>query len=148
MFFPDLGTYDYYSTRPFPGVRTIGWLDDEHPFPKGDASADIIDKLRLVVMGNERVNVVVNPIRGVHPCNLCGADRFPNSDLRMGSTEIWIPYDLGKFYAAPSMIFHYIEDHQYEPPRQFLEAVANLNLNKRFNAQEEYDKLASMIMSS
>ncbi|MBP2161597.1 MULTISPECIES: hypothetical protein [Asticcacaulis] len=148
MFFPELAAYNYYSTRPFPSVKAVGWLDNNHPFAIGVVPINTFEKLRSAMVGNEKVNIHVNPIRGIHPCNLCEADDFDNSELRIGSTEIWIPDGHGGFYASPSMIIHYITEHQYLPPSEFLNAVQEFDLHCEFNAQAEYEKIATKLMSS
>ena len=146
MFFPDLGEYSYYTTRAFPRVKAVGWLDDVHPFETGPIDPMLKEKLKILMLGNERINVHVSPIRGVHPCNLCGADDFYESELRIGSTEIWIPDGQGGFYASPSMIFHYITEHQYLPQVQFIDAIEGFDLHSGFNAQMQYEKLAAEVM--
>jgi len=148
MFFPDLSEYDYYSKRPFRGVKTVGWIDNAHPFQTGVIPHDVLEKLKTVMLGNEKINIHVNAIRGVHPCNLCGESDFYDSDLRIGSTEIWISDGENGFYAAPSMIIHYITDHQYLPPEEFLDALREFDLFCEFNAQAEYEKLAAEVMSA
>ena len=54
----------------------------------------------------------------LHVCSLCKV----KSPLRWSNINLLIP---GKdvVYAAPAGIVHYINDHQYLPPREFIEAV-------------------------
>jgi hypothetical protein len=47
------------------------------------------------------------------------------AEQREGNGEIWVPGD-DVIYAAPVLIVHYIEEHGYLPPPQFLKAVAAL----------------------
>jgi len=42
----------------------------------------------------------------------------------LGGAEIWIPDSSQGYFAAPDLIIHYIEEHQYLPPREFLSALA------------------------
>jgi hypothetical protein len=100
------------------------------------------------MIGNKLLNVHVNEIRGVHPCVICGKDNFPGDDLRIGSTEIWIPDLEGGFYASPSMIIHYIEVHDYHPPSEYIESIKKFDVNSEFYAQDIYEDLSYKIMSS
>jgi hypothetical protein len=43
--------------------------------------------------------------------------------VHIGSDEIWVPGENGRIYAAPSLIVHYVEEHNYLPPPPFIEAV-------------------------
>ena len=43
--------------------------------------------------------------------------------LRLGFAEIRAFSDDGKVYAAPNLMFHYIVDHSYLPPSEFIDAV-------------------------
>lgn len=47
--------------------------------------------------------------------------------LLLGSAEIRVPSRLGVVYAAPDMIYHYIKDHDYVPPQEFIDAVLELS---------------------
>jgi hypothetical protein len=43
--------------------------------------------------------------------------------LSLGSAEIRVPGSGGRIYAAPDLIYHYVEAHGYRPPDEFVEAV-------------------------
>ncbi len=36
----------------------------------------------------------------------------------------------GKVYAAPTLIYHYMKNHNYRPPNEFLEALDEMDLQK------------------
>lgn len=42
---------------------------------------------------------------------------------RVGYYELRVWGQDGKVYAAPSLIFHYMNEHNYEPPKEFINAV-------------------------
>jgi hypothetical protein len=44
----------------------------------------------------------------------------------LGSAEIRVPGANGRIYAAPDLIYHYMKDCNYLPPREFLEAIEAL----------------------
>ena len=147
VYFPDLSPYDYYAPAAFPGVFTIGWLDQAHPYETGDVAAGLVRKLTSAMIGTSSANVHVNQIRGVRPCGLCGMDEFEDRRLRIGSTEVWIPGAQEVYYASPSMLLHYITAHRYLPPEPFRAALTSLDLSKPYRAQAEYERLAAVVMA-
>jgi hypothetical protein len=144
MYFEDLTNYSYYQQRSFSRVKNIGWLDKNHSFPVGKVSENFLEKLRKLIGKSNKTNLHVNPIRGIHPCNLCGKDSLKiekkNQSIFLGSSEIWIPYG-ENYFAAPSMILHYIEEHNYLPPQEFIESVMKFNMESIFSGQLVYDEL-------
>jgi hypothetical protein len=146
MYFSDLTPYEYYLPSKLSNVLNIGWLDSAHEYPKSKASAVFVEKLTRILNAGDRFNARVNQIRGVHPCNLCSQRIFNNPFI--GSCELWLPAKAGDVtYAAPSMIIHYIEDHDYCPPQEFVESVLQLSLDMDFNAQQLYDDLIRSSLS-
>lgn len=77
----------------------------------------------------------MNALRGHHSCEFCGLGevhaRYEGVQKSLGWAEIWIPRLDGNqnntFYAAPTLIVHYIANHDYCPPKEFLDAVEALN---------------------
>ena len=59
--------------------------------------------------------------RGLHDCSLCAEE---SSAARLDSSylNLLIP-GVGVVYAAPAAILHYIEEHSYLPPADFIGAV-------------------------
>jgi hypothetical protein len=136
-YFPDLAAYAYGHGH-HPGVVHIGWLDGEHPFPKGHVDSRLIEKMKLLA---------TKPVElyfGMHTCEVCIRPEdvinalTPNTstldsesrwaiwakwaDQRSSNGEIRVA-SRGITYAAPVLIVHYIEEHGYLPPAQFLEAI-------------------------
>jgi hypothetical protein len=146
MYFEDLSPYCYLMKLGLDNVLNVGWLDASHPFDNGDRSFSFASTLRAVVAEpHENADVHVNRMRGVHPCNLCGEENLPIRDHRglrynLGMSEIWIPGD-GLWYAAPSMVLHYVEAHRYLPPREFVLAVERFDTNEPYKAQDVYHAL-------
>ncbi len=136
MWFEDGGRRAYCCAGDY--VRAVGWLSKDRPFPIGDTPEAVIGRLREFVMKSGRTAVdvvtgvavpeagetattasvgfwlfkVLSP--GVHTCEFCdnchGAYNFgiPAGDL------LWV---------APEMIVHYIAEHRYQPPAEFLAAL-------------------------
>lgn len=124
MYFPDLTAYAYETGRPVSRVRTVGWLDSQHAFPTGSVAPEIVDMLRRL-----RLSQKVRQMRGFHVCEVCGVEWIRRDDplVILGSAEIWIPDGAANYFAAPDLIIHYIEDHNYLPPSAFLAAVASVD---------------------
>ncbi len=104
------------------GELNIGWLGSDSVFERGATGQDFRDALaRLVVKRQVRLT------RGFHRCELCGASRprveHGAKSRVLGNSEIRVTGKNGTVYAAPSMIAHYVEVHEYVPPREFIEAV-------------------------
>lgn len=121
-YFPDLSPYAYRGIS-HPGVVHVGWLDRIHPFPKGSVENRLIEKMKLLA------EKPVELTRGKHICELC----FKPPDFvvdfrdkwvaqRSSNGEIRVVYG-GVTFAAPLLIVHYIEEHYYLPPAQFLKAI-------------------------
>jgi hypothetical protein len=134
-YFPDLSPYAYGHYQ-HPGVLHVGWLDGAHPYPKGPVAPDLIAKMKLLA------TKPVELYRGKHLCEICveptGITKTFVPDKgklidptcswmkwaseRMGNGEIRVTYG-GVTLAAPVLIVHYIEEHAYLPPAQFLRAI-------------------------
>jgi hypothetical protein len=140
MYYKDLTPYEYYLPFTLANVRNVGWLDKGVDFAKGNTPVKLVQKLYEILMKDDIFVARVNQIRGIHPCNLCEAHTF--SKPFIGSCELWIPsLEADTYYAAPSLIIHYIEEHDYCPPKDFVESVLRLDLNSSFNGQALYDDL-------
>ena len=134
-YFPDLAPYAY-GYRLHAGVVHVGWLDGTHPFPKGSVDCQMLGKIKALAARP------VELYRGRHICELCAAP--PNlvktyipdkgkmldpksswhkwAEQRWGNGEIRVSSEKVTF-AAPVLVVHYIEEHGYLPPAQFLKAV-------------------------
>ncbi|WP_426746927.1 hypothetical protein VZQ01_03915 [Myxococcus faecalis] len=112
----------------FPGgddrLVAVGWLEREHPFPRGEVDADFFAALvRLCV---EPWQPVV--FAGRHACSLCrfsggpGALSYDSLTVSLGSANVFVP-DGTRVFVAPTTVLHYLDAHGYTPPREFQEAV-------------------------
>jgi hypothetical protein len=126
-FIPDLAPYDYHPGAP--GALAVGWLDQSEPLITGACPDDVRDRLE------ELSHAPVGLTRGYHYCQFClltaGPPRLLRADIRLyeppdvarGNGEIWLTAPDGTKYAAPALIAHYIDEHDYLPPSSFIEAV-------------------------
>jgi hypothetical protein len=95
-------------------VLAIGWLERGKPYPKGEIGNDFARK--LVELGREPWQPFV--AGGWHTCEFCRV-----SEWRDGA-NLFIPGE-GVLYAAPRMVIHYVDVHEYQPPDAFSAAVLN-----------------------
>ena len=127
-------------------IVNIGWLDNQHPFITGFSSELFLDKLfKLYIIQRK------NGYRGFHVCQLCHTIKSSSVTLKnkgqeitidlpdpmimekggrtalIGSREILVHNGKGIVYVAPNMICHYVAEHNYLPPQEFIHAVLEIN---------------------
>jgi hypothetical protein len=66
---------------------------------------------------------------GFHPCQFgqCRQRYESGESFIGGNGEIYVPGREGVLYNAPVLISHYVDDHDYRPPDEFVEAVLALD---------------------
>jgi hypothetical protein len=114
MHFVDMGTVTQISQGPH--VRAVGWLDAAHPFPTGTVEPEVVARIRAFAKAwVASVKALGWPVAaGPHTCDFCGRVR--------ASGNFGVPHgDI--LFVCPEMIAHYVEDHGYLPPSEFLVAV-------------------------
>jgi len=123
-YFPDLSEYTYMQCRIRPGLVNVGWLDRAHVFTTGALNEPVLERLWQFC----RASVVHT--RGSHGCEFCqpphrgllsvtrGAET-----LKLSSAEIRVFRADGRVYAAPDLIYHYVTQHGYCPPPEFVSAM-------------------------
>lgn len=121
-YYPDLSEYVY--TVDDQRMLNVGWLSASHAFPTGAVEASTMQAILLLCESQ------YNIMRGVHDCEFCDQEsplRVPADVERgyvsLGMGELRVKGVDGLTYAAPSLIYHYIEAHRYLPPSEFLAAV-------------------------
>jgi|WetSurMetagenome_2_1015567.scaffolds.fasta_scaffold177057_2 hypothetical protein len=139
MYFSDLTPYRL--VRPYDdNTLTIGWLQSDHEFAKGECSKEFLAQLFELC---QRPCALT---RGHHTCDLCPpvetreyhlkdgrrirTDQLviqqDGIDLFLGNGEIHVPGVSGRSYRAPTLIYHYVLAHNYQPPLEFVEAVLRI----------------------
>lgn len=162
----------------YPGVFNIGWLDREHPYTKGDVSKHLIEKLKNLTFlkikhsedrknccfdKNKATIVHLMQIRGTpEKCFLCeqgGKEVFieplgltlysGKRNMLLGTGEMGIPaLENGRFYAFPTMLYHYIVEHQYRPPTAFLNALEKFDITAPYDIGKEQSDLECLQISA
>jgi len=117
-YFADLTPYAYDISEP--SVLCVGWLGRGQPYPQGKTPKSFRDALHQLV---ERPILLH---RGHHVCEFCKTEDLPRMYFaRIGNGQIRVQGQDGVWYAAPTMIYHYVEAHAYQPPSAFIAAVQN-----------------------
>ncbi|MEV4318087.1 hypothetical protein [Actinocrispum sp. NPDC049592] len=124
--YQDLSTYVYGDHDPAATVLNVGWLGGRASFTTGDVDAEVRYALLEAIVRDQ-----VNVMRGWHSCELCTEpspvvvpfEPARDGKLRLGHAEVHVTGADGVVYAAPTLIVHYIDAHNYRPPQQFIDAV-------------------------
>lgn len=128
--YTDLSPYTYLPESVPAGVpaRTVGWLDDDLDFPRGDVPEGFLDAFLSLARDHASART-----RGWHACTLPhpeGALPYPYyvspgtpEAFALGSAEVRVTSATGDLLIAPNLLYHYVRDHHYLPPAAFVEAV-------------------------
>ena len=123
--YADLSPYEYWQIvtgweEPSVMTLNVGWLSGVDPPQEGILLDGVLEEL---------VEVCVNPLfltRGSHLCGFCARQSDGETDtIVRGNGEIRIVGTDGVRYAAPTLIAHYVESHNYIPPSEFQIALLN-----------------------
>ncbi|MBH5336701.1 hypothetical protein IHE55_18760 [Streptomyces pactum] len=128
-YFTDLSPYSYLpNTVPSTvAAFNVGWLDGENAFHSGEAPDEFIGALADLCAQSSHAKT-----RGWHVCNLVHASSPPPYPITMeaggrtivlGSAEVRVVTPDGAWLVAPDLVLHYVIDHKYLPPEEFVEAV-------------------------
>jgi hypothetical protein len=133
MHFRDLELCLYPPDQPEGGTNAgswnvpllaIGWLEHGHPFDRGEVPESMRASLRAVMQTAWESNCFEGYM-GQHFCSICAAaGRSSDKALRSSAINIFVP-DEACVYVFPACIFHYIDEHGYQPPLAFCKAVAS-----------------------
>jgi hypothetical protein len=112
--YPDMGHESMVASGDH--VRAIGWLSSDHPYTRGTVLAEFVERLRdFVRLANESADALYFCMfLGVHTCEFCGGTR--------DSRNFGVPAE-DVLFVAPAMVAHYVEQHGYAPPPEFIVAV-------------------------
>lgn len=126
-YYEDLTPYEYGRDQPEAGTVNVGWLSRYRPFNKGETPDAFKARLfEFCLDGN-----LVRFTRGFHVCEFCGIaegewfEKHPQYDeggMGLGNGEIRVIGE-GVVYAAPALIYHYVVQHGYRPPDEFVTAI-------------------------
>ena len=145
VYFEDKSHYSFYLKTPIHNVLNVGWLDGEKSFQQGEVGTDKLKKLAEILTSTGDVDVHVNWARSLDPCGISGRTglkvEFAGKTVDLGGSEFWLPSPDGEYYfASPSLIYHYIKEHNYLPPSEFLDAVDHFDMGTTYKAQDVYSE--------
>lgn len=145
MFYSDLSNYQYNLAFEIEKVKNIGWLEDTNFFIQKTADNKFLKKIFQIIQSKE-----CNIYRGIHDCDFCNSDGFMygvigNEKILLGHGEIWVPSTSQDIiYASPTLIYHYIEKHQYCPPQDYIDSVMAFDINSDFDGEEMLKKFKEL----
>lgn len=127
-YYEDLSTITTEGGEGAAEATAVGWLDAEHGMPVGETPPSL---LRTV---EDALRRPVGQTRGFHRCPFCEEAPFgplryqcqDGSELWLGTASIELQSPGGRLWRAPTLIAHYVADHGYRPPDQFVQDVADL----------------------
>ena len=127
MICKDLTPYSYKLPFEIPRTFCVGWIGLQGEHSTGEVSPAYVEKLsKIVCHRTENFDVHVNVVRGIHECNFCmnevTASCAGEQSHPLGMSEVWLPWG-DSWLAAPSLVIHYMAEHCYLPPCEFLEAI-------------------------
>ena len=109
-YFHDLTPFEYgVKAGAYKNAVNIGWLDKGEDYTQGEVPKGFLKKLR-------DVDALAHH-KGGHRCPFCGGGY---------SSEVHYVQGNGIKYVFPQMLSHYISDHGYKPPQEFIDVVMNL----------------------
>jgi len=148
----------------YPEFRNVGWLWRGQSYTKGHVSSHLIQKIKEILFldlknSEDKRNGIFDRDRAIcihsmyvrgrpHHCQFCdkGEIRVKPTNLEyytgscekiLGNNEVSIPaLEKREFYVFPTMIYHYIVEHDYQPPQEFLEALNAFDLSKPYDIDE------------
>lgn len=148
---PEFSPYHYCKDFYFPEVRCVGWLHGDNEFIVGTVPSSFLPRLKELVVSSDKgiFSIEVNQVRGFHSCPVCGKKPVTVIDgegksLLLGSAELWVPDNAteGSYFATSDLIIHYVLDHHYQPPQEFIDSVLALGVDSDFNGEVVKDTLA------
>ena len=116
--FRDLTSYSYSNFDHGNNTYNIGWLGSNiknNLLYQRMYFSTLIDGDDIKSFLFELCNTkIINKMRGYHDCPFCKNAK--------GNGEVVLKYR-GNTFIAPQLLYHYIYEHGYRPPRIFIEAV-------------------------
>jgi hypothetical protein len=112
--YPDMGRESMVASGEH--VRAVGWLSSDHPYTRGEVPAEFVNRLReFVRLANESGDALYfGAFGGFHTCEFCGG-AHDSRNFGVPSGEL--------LFIPPAMVPHYVEQHGYAPPPEFIAAV-------------------------
>ena len=142
----DLSEYDEVQPEHHLSILNIGWLGSGMSYSTGETSSDFVEKIKRLIINSETSSFkpIVWRCRGQDRCPVCDLQDLVLGDGRnievLGSSELFIPSSLQNnlYFVSPSLIYHFILEHAYLPPSQFIDSVMAIDENSQFDGEKIY----------
>jgi hypothetical protein len=137
-YFDDMTPCTYFD-RWQDRLTAVGWLAPGRAYQKGEVSEEFFSALVMMLKKPWQPFVAA----GYEPCRFCRFSRgtaklrYLDTEISIGSNNLFVPDDR-QVFVAPSMIAHYIDSHEYQPPLEFQSAVVR---SSRLSSMEYYKKM-------
>lgn len=125
-YFKDLTPYTYSQADQ---SLNVGWLSASEEFAIGETPFEFKEKLRQFCLDEN----VIKIMRGFQECEFCGLSSTDWARMHpsYGENSKWMSIGNGEIrvggrsavFASPVLIYHYVAEHQYMPPQEFIDAV-------------------------
>ncbi|MBN8737930.1 MAG: hypothetical protein J0H86_00300 [Xanthomonadaceae bacterium] len=140
----DFEAYQYEGSTPIQSISRIGWIRLDKSYKHGLSPKEFVDKLSFIKSSKLPSDFHFHRTTGGIPCTLCSPGDRSSFDSELLIPRVKLP---GNFFGSPSMIDHFIVDHGYRPPDEFIESVMLLDLSKPFDAVIVFDELSLTVES-
>ncbi len=125
-YFRDLSHCTYFQIYPANWLA-VGWLSSSFAYSQGAVSTQFLSALEQLT------KKPVHLCLGTHDCEFCQipkeivgleqGHKYRWDNKLLGNGEIHVPGARGIVYVAPILVYHYVKEHQYKPPEEFIQAV-------------------------
>jgi len=97
-------------------LLAVGWLEYPKPYTQGDVPSNLISKLESMVQQTRAAYLHI-VFRGTMDCTFCklAGPIWSQENLFVPGNHV--------VYVAPGGIVHYVRDHSYSPPQEFIDAA-------------------------
>lgn len=138
-YFPELSVYErYISPHKLSGVLNIGWVDVFGDIPRRQPSDALLARLSDVLESVSPFIPFMGPDIELPHCMQCGAIKYARSNgSLLRNSELWVP-DGDLIYASPLSIVHFIREHHYCPPDEYIECFMSVDLRQAFDSNKIY----------
>ena len=156
MLYPDLSPYEYSALNSPAELLNVGWLDSGNPFPSGVVPAKFVDQLVWLTVNfttnlyrgwhdcafcdchnlspldqdwigegltKREGRVSLGPHRHFGPHFLIAGEM---AHLIGHGSVFVMSLCANRCFVAPDLLIHYVDEHDYLPPEEFIEAVMEM----------------------
>lgn len=156
MRYPDLAPHITVSENP-QVLLNVGWLDGCFEYQQGATDFNLMLKLLTLTLFNLDQRPIAKQFgRHQHPRNIvvhtnhrqgspfnCPYCHIPiqliddqSRVMYLGRNDMHLPNaDRSIIFRFPTLLYHYMIEHNYLPPVDFLNALAAFNLNKSYDCK-------------